>query len=75
MLIDEQARVVEGSPSNEIDRLDHHWPKVEAAFQSDFCKYVDKLIKEARLRNESESEIRLSSDALPISTLCQQVKE
>jgi hypothetical protein len=33
-------------------RLDHHWPELEAAFQSDFSKYVEKLIKEANLRNE-----------------------
>lgn len=59
----------------EKHRLDHHWPKLEAAFQSEFCKYVDKLIKEAKLRNESESEIRLASDAIPSSTVRQQVKE
>lgn len=34
-------------------RLEYHWPKLEAAFQSEFSKYVDQLIKEVTLRNDS----------------------
>ena len=29
-------------------RLEYHWPRLEAAFQSEFRKYVDRLIKEAK---------------------------
>lgn len=58
----------------EKHRLNHYWPELEAAFQSEFCKYVDELIKKVKLRNESESKLRLSSDAIPSSTVPQQVK-
>ena len=33
-------------------RLAYHWPQLEAAFQSQFCKYVDRLIKEAKPADE-----------------------
>lgn len=59
----------------EKHRLDHHWTELEAAFQSEFCKHVEKLIKEAKIRNGNEPDLRLSSDAKPGSTVHQQVKE
>lgn len=34
-------------------RLEYHWPKLEAAFQSEFSKYVDQVIKEVKLSTES----------------------
>jgi hypothetical protein len=34
-------------------RLEYHWPKLEAAFQSEFSKYVDQLIKEVKPGNDS----------------------
>src|SRR5262245_10448051 len=35
----------------EKHRLDDHWTELEAAFQSEFSKYVDRLIEEAKIRN------------------------
>jgi len=46
----------------EKHRLDYHWTELEAAFQSEFCKYVERLIKEAKIRNGNGSDHRLSSD-------------
>lgn len=34
-------------------RLEYHWPKLEAAFQSEFSKYVDQVIKEVKLSTEN----------------------
>lgn len=31
-------------------RLEYHWPKLEAAFQAEFYRHVDRLIKEATPR-------------------------
>ncbi len=55
----------------EKHRLDHYWTELEAAFQSEFCKYVEKLIKEAKIRHENEPDLRLSSDAKPDSPVGQ----
>lgn len=34
-------------------RLEYHWPKLEAAFQSEFSKYVDQVINEVKLSTEN----------------------
>jgi hypothetical protein len=47
----------------EKHRLDRHWTELEAAFQTEFCIYVEKLIKEAKIENGNEPELSLSSDA------------
>jgi hypothetical protein len=56
-------------------RLERLWPELAAAFQSEFFMYVDNLVKKAKLRNESHSEIDSPSDMMPNRAVRQRVKE
>jgi hypothetical protein len=47
----------------ERHRLDQHWNELEAAFQSEFSKNVEKMITKANLKKGNAPELRQSSDA------------
>lgn len=56
-------------------RLEHRWPDLEAAFQSEFRTRVDNMIKKASLKKGSEPEVDLPTDAISNRAIRQQVKE
>ena len=37
----------------EKHQLERYWPKLQALFQAEFGQYVDRLIKEVKLKNDS----------------------